>query len=117
VTGVQTCALPISSPLRRVSYGVLVQPGGALEAERVVLARSGYGFFNAGGTLALRRGVIRAQLDAAGAVRTADASARTLLDDVAAVNNATNGVVEDATLPVVSALPTPSSPCIERVCP
>jgi hypothetical protein len=102
---------------RRVAYGVHVGDGSAAALARVALARGGYGFFAAaGGALALRVGVITDQLDAFGASNTT--SDALVLDAVARFGNAAgNALRRDADLPEAAALPAPTLPCLEVVCP
>jgi hypothetical protein len=100
-----------------VAYDLHVGAVGVLTATRVAVSHSGYGFHNAGGSVALARGVLHAQLDAAGAVATHDDLLRTALDDVRMSANARDDVQVAPRLPRASARPTPSPPCVDEQCP
>jgi hypothetical protein len=106
-----------TSGARLVAYGLAVGRGGDLSATRAVLVNGGFGFYNDAGRLALRDAVIAAQLDAAGAARSADAAAYTALAAVRFVGNAVNAVVTDGTLPALATLPAPTPPCLDLTCP
>jgi hypothetical protein len=101
---------------RRVAYGLHAGAASALALERVVLVGGGYGFFlSAGGTLAIRTGVVTDQLDGVGA---ADGARDALtLEQVVWARNATDHVLRDQGLPQAAGLPLPTPVCTDLTCP
>lgn len=87
-----------------VGYGIYVHEG-SLTLERATVVRGGFGFYAHGGAIAWRTGVVRGQLDAAGAWRLAAPT----LTDVALVQNARDDVLamQELTAMTTFGLPTP----------
>jgi len=91
------------------AYGVHVTAGASAELTGATLESGGFGFYVAGGELSIRRGLLREQLDAAGAT---SAGAEVSLEDVVFEDNARDAVVENDRLPEATALPPPTA--VER---
>ena len=73
-----------------------------------MLARGGYGFFNASGVVSIRQGVIANQLDSAGAIDIATPINATTLDNVTFRDNARDVIDRRSDLPTASMLPAPT---------
>ncbi|MBI5518106.1 MAG: hypothetical protein HY909_30325 [Deltaproteobacteria bacterium] len=90
---------------RPVAYGMHAGPGCSIAVTRGVFDQGGLGFFNAGGTITLRQGVITRQFEGAGAVDLATPESRTTLEGVSFLDNATDTVTRRDDLPTASELP------------
>ena len=90
----------------RVAYGLHTGRDATLDAERAVIDRGGFGFYNAGGVIRIRQGVIANQTQTVGAVDLATGASATTREDVA-VRNTRDAVERRPGLPSVAPLPSP----------
>src|SRR5262249_28263813 len=101
---------------RVVAYGLHVGADCEINATHAVVDRGGFGFFNAGGVLTLRGGLISNQLVAAGAAHAQDRSRAVVLDGVDYANNHSDAVLWDLDLPEAASLPPPTGVCETAGC-
>lgn len=95
---------------RDAAYGLYAGAGGRIDAERMRIEGGGYGTVAIAGEVAITRGVITTQLDAAGAFSEDGAVA---LIDVAVFGNARDEVASNDQLVEASALEPPSEICVD----
>ncbi len=101
---------------RAVAYGVHVGQNCRVDATRMLVTDSGYGFVNSQGSLLLRSAVVARMLDAIGAVNGVRSAADQRVENLHARDNAHDEVVRDVDLPAGTALPTPSAVCFAATC-
>jgi len=121
IRGVRSSAVSLDPARDRgdtsAAYGLYCGPGCALAVTRAVIDDGDIGFFVAQGALSLRQALIARQLDTAGAVTRATPAGALSTAGLTFADNLSDGVRADDALPLVDALPGPTTPCLRGGCP
>jgi hypothetical protein len=89
--------------------------GCSARVERFVLDQGGFGAFVAGGEVQLIQGAVARHVDALGG--RGEGEGVLGLTHVIGLDNANDGVIDDASLPEASALEAPTGVCLAETCP
>jgi hypothetical protein len=101
---------------RAVAYGLVSGAGCDFVTRRAAVFDGGFGLFLAGGRLEVVTGIVRGQLDAAAVLGSEADRGSFVRSNVVFVDNASNDVVVDSSLPAIAALPPPTPVCDTAAC-